>query len=102
MALEATGGKATDPFVRMATLLAVDGTQPELIKGMLEKWQASLVREQEVKYRKVIEGLMGIQSGGPGDDAARFQPVGYGLALAEFAHRQDQGVRFGEVELGAQ
>lgn len=63
LALEETGGKAADPFVRMAILLAVDGTQPELIKDMLQEWMASLLREQETKYRKVIEGLMSIQAG---------------------------------------
>jgi flagellar motor component MotA len=63
LALEESGGKAADPFLQRAILLAVDGTQPELIKDMLDKWQASLLREQEVKYRKVIEGLRGIQAG---------------------------------------
>ena len=63
LALEAVGDKAADPLIRMAILLAVDGTQPELIKDMITTWKESLLREQDTKYRKVIEGLMSIQAG---------------------------------------
>lgn len=52
-----------DAFPRMATMLAVDGTEPALIMDMMETWMKSLMHEHEVKYRKVIEGIMAIQAG---------------------------------------
>ncbi len=63
LALEKVGDVASDGFVKMAINLTVDGTEPALIMDMLETWKKSLMHEHEVKYWKVIEGIMSIQSG---------------------------------------
>ena len=55
--------KDNDEFIDYGMRLAVDGTEPGLIQTILETWLRSLVREQEMKYRKVMEGIMSIQSG---------------------------------------
>ena len=52
-----------DPFVGTAIRLIVDGTEPGLVVNILEAQQESLLRAQEIKYRKVVEGVMSIQSG---------------------------------------
>jgi hypothetical protein len=63
LALETAGDNMTDDYIKMAVSLAVDGTEPALIMDMLETWKKSLLREQETKYIKVIEGIMAIQAG---------------------------------------
>lgn len=52
-----------DAFSKAALTLAVDGTEPALICDLLQTWMRSLLHEHEVKYRKVIEGMMAIQAG---------------------------------------
>ena len=52
-----------DPFVETAIRFIVDGTEPGLVMDILEAQQESLLREHEVKLRKVVEGVMAIQSG---------------------------------------
>ena len=54
---------AGDEFLAEAVRLAVDGTEPELVQAILSTWMESLLHEQEVKYRKALEGIMSIQSG---------------------------------------
>jgi len=63
LALESLGQSMTDPFLKDAVQLAVDGTEPDLIMDILETWMESLLHEQKRKYQKVIEGIMAIQSG---------------------------------------
>lgn len=57
------GDAAADDYLKMGVNLAADGTEPELIMDMLKTWKRSLLHEQEMKYTKVIEGIMSIQSG---------------------------------------
>ena len=52
-----------DKFLAAGLRLAVDGTEPELVQAILGTWMSSLIHEHEVKYRKVMEGIMSIQSG---------------------------------------
>ena len=63
LAMEKAGNTMADDYISMAVNLAVDGTEPALIMDMLETWKKSLLREQETKYIKVIEGIMAIQAG---------------------------------------
>ena len=53
----------SDEFLKSAVSSAVDGIEPELLQEILENWVESLLQEQEVKYQKIIEGVMSIQSG---------------------------------------
>jgi len=54
---------SSDPFFTAGIRLAVDGTEPELIYSVLSTWMTSLLHEQGVKYRKVLEGIVSAQSG---------------------------------------
>ena len=63
LALDKMVQSRSDKLFTAGVRLAVDGTEPELIMAILETWLSSLMHEHEVKYRKVIEGIMSIQSG---------------------------------------
>ena len=63
LALNQTGEEAVDGYVGMAVKLVVDGTEPALIVDMMKTWMRSLMHEHEVKYQKVIEGMLSIQAG---------------------------------------
>ena len=63
LALDEMVQGAGDAFLTKAVRLAVDGTEPELIQAILGTWMESLLHEQDVKFRKVLEGIMSIQSG---------------------------------------
>ena len=63
LALEEMIQDSSDEFTNTGIRLAVDGTEPELIYSILNTWMKSLVHEQEVKYRKVLEGISSAQSG---------------------------------------
>ena len=52
-----------DKFSAAGLDWAMDGADPELILTLLETWMSSLMHEHEVKYRKVMEGIVTIQSG---------------------------------------
>jgi len=63
LALEKMMQGRGDRFLASGLRLAVDGTEPELVQAILRTWMRSLMHEHEVKYRKVMEGMMSIQSG---------------------------------------
>ena len=63
MTLENMVQSPGDKFLTTAVRLAVDGTEPELVQAILSTWMESLLHEQKVKYRKVLEGIKSIQSG---------------------------------------
>ncbi len=63
LVLESFADKMTDPFLRAAIELAIDGTEPALITDMMETWLQSMERDFPTKYRKVIEGVSSIQHG---------------------------------------
>jgi len=52
-----------DDFISTGVRLAVDGTEPELIQDILQKWMQSLMHDHEVKFQKVIAGMLSVQSG---------------------------------------
>ena len=62
-ALEEMTGDAKEPFLATGLRLAVDGTDPELIQAILDIWTESLLREQEVRYRKTLEGIVSVRHG---------------------------------------
>ena len=64
LSLESSAEQAADPFVREAVRLAVDGAEPELIRDILEtRSKLTLLPQQEVRGRMVIEALMSILAG---------------------------------------
>lgn len=52
-----------DRVTEKALRLVIDGVEPNRARGVLEDLAESCLREQEVRYRKVIEGLMAVQAG---------------------------------------
>jgi flagellar motor component MotA len=63
MALDTIVSTAGDRFLGTGFRLAIDGTEPELALNILESYTESLLREHASKLRKVLEGVMSIQSG---------------------------------------
>ena len=63
LALDKFGDAAVDDYVKMAINLVVDGTEPALVADMMQTWMKSLLHEQQVKYQKVVEGMLSIQAG---------------------------------------
>lgn len=63
LALEDMVKNVQDAFLDKGIRLTVDGTEPSHIETVLETWMDSLLREYEVRYKKVIEGLGSIQRG---------------------------------------
>ena len=53
----------SEEFIKLAVRLSVDGTEPELIQSIHRNWMESLLREQKVKYLKIIEGIGSVQGG---------------------------------------
>lgn len=54
---------AESEFLTSALRLAVDGTDPRLIREIMEHGMKSLLHEQEVKYQKMVEGMVSLQQG---------------------------------------
>jgi hypothetical protein len=52
--LEAGAG---NPIFRRGLLMLIDGWDPLLIRSILEKYKASLLRAQEIEYDLIIEGI---------------------------------------------
>ncbi len=54
LALEESAGEATDPFLKKGIMLIVDGTNPELIKGIMET-ELAFVKERHAENRAVLD-----------------------------------------------
>ena len=50
-------------FFQRSIQLLTNGVDPELMREILEMWARSLLRKQEIEYRKVIEGAIALQKG---------------------------------------
>jgi hypothetical protein len=56
--------ESTDVLTATDVRFIVDGVEAGLVRSVLENLAESRLREQEVQYQKVIEGILAIQSGG--------------------------------------
>jgi flagellar motor component MotA len=64
LSLQATEEQTADPFLREALQLAVDGTEPDLLRDILEtRLVRAILPQQETRCRMIIEAMMAIQSG---------------------------------------
>jgi len=64
LSLEPAGQQIADPLVREALQLAVDGTEPDLIRDVLEtRSQRAMLPQQETRGAMVIEALVAIMAG---------------------------------------
>jgi hypothetical protein len=50
-------------FLTSALRLLADGTEPRLIREIMEHEMASLLHAHEVRYRKMVEGMVSLQQG---------------------------------------
>ena len=64
LSLEPTAQRIESPFVQEALRLAVDGTEPDLIRDILEtRLELAILSGQKKRGQMVIEGLMALRSG---------------------------------------
>ena len=64
LSLQPIEAQAVEPFLREALQLAVDGTEPDLLRDILEtRLVRAILPQQETRCRMVIEAMMAIQSG---------------------------------------
>ncbi len=64
LSLEQVAEQMTDPFMRDAVSLVVDGTEPDLVRDILEtRLDNAILPQQQTRANMVIEGLMALQSG---------------------------------------
>jgi hypothetical protein len=53
----------TKEFLAEAVGLAIDGSEPELVRSVLNVWIDSMLYERRVRYRKALEGILSVQKG---------------------------------------
>ena len=64
LSLELVAEQTVDPFVREAVMLAVDGTEPFLLRDILETRRGrAILPQQETRGWMIIEGVMAIMGG---------------------------------------
>jgi len=63
LALGPREGEIADPFVREGIRLIVDGTEPDLVRDVLETRGQTVVRNRQVRDRLTIEGILAIMAG---------------------------------------
>ena len=63
LSLERVEQYIEDPLVRKAVELVVDGVDTDQVRETLEELMQSLLKNQELMYRKAIDGMIAIQRG---------------------------------------
>jgi flagellar motor component MotA/O6-methylguanine-DNA--protein-cysteine methyltransferase len=64
LSLEVVVKHAENPFLREALTLAVDGTEPDLLREHLERRsQYGTLRQLDIRGRMIVEGLLSIMAG---------------------------------------
>ena len=64
LSLQPVEGQTTDPFLREALQLLVDGTEPALLHDLLEtRLKRAILPQQSTRCAMIIEAVMSIQSG---------------------------------------
>ena len=61
--LEADLGTVKDPFIKQGLRLILDGTDPELVKSIMDSALAKRLREMKATYEAVITGVLSVQAG---------------------------------------
>ena len=60
--LEGAGERTTDPLLRLGFELIVDGTDPLLVREILERMKETTIADTRRHCEMIIEGILGIQS----------------------------------------
>ncbi len=63
LSLEEALGKISDPFLKEALQLIIDGTDPDLVEEILRNQVDAITYHRELLYDLMIEGVLGIQAG---------------------------------------
>ncbi len=102
LSLQPIEQQAVDPFLREALQLAVDGTEPDLLRDMLQtRLVRAILPQQETRCWMIIEAMMAIQSGdNPG--VIRHKMATFYLASSDAMQDNDRSVEPTTDELAAQ
>ncbi len=63
LSLEEALGKISDPFLKEALQLIIDGTDSDLVEEILRNQVDAITYQRELLYGLMIEGVLGIQAG---------------------------------------
>lgn len=90
LSLQPIEEQVVDPFLREALQLAVDGTEPDLLRDILEtRLKRAILPQQETRCRMIVEAMMAIQSGdNPG--VIRHKMATFYLAESDAMHNDDR------------
>jgi flagellar motor component MotA len=102
LSLQPIEQQAVDPFLREALQLVVDGTEPDLLRDMLQtRLVRAILPQQETRCRMIIEAMMAIQAGdNPG--VIRQKVGAFYLASSDAMQDNDRSVEPTTDELAAQ
>jgi len=102
LSLQPIEQQAVDPFLREALQLVVDGTEPDLLRDMLQtRLVRAILPQQETRCRMIIEAMMAIQAGdNPG--VIRQKVGAFYLASSDAMQDNDRSVGPTTDELAAQ
>ena len=102
LSLQPIEQQAVDPFLREALQLVVDGTEPDLLRDMLQtRLVRAILPQQETRCWMIIEAMMAIQSGdNPG--VIRHKMATFYLASSDAMQDNDRSVEPTTDELAAQ
>lgn len=101
LSLQPIEQQAVEPFLREALQLAVDGTEPDLLRDMLEtRLFRAILPQLETRCWMVIEAVMAIQSGdNPG--IIRYKMATFYLASSDAMPNNDRSAEPTAEELAA-
>ncbi len=102
LSLQPIEQQVVDPFLREALQLAVDGTEPDLLRDILQtRLVRAILPQQETRCWMIIEAMMAIQSGdNPG--VIRHKMATFYLASSDAMQDNDRSVEPTTDELAAQ
>ena len=102
LSLQPIEQQAVDPFLREALQLVVDGTEPDLLRDMLQtRLVRAILPQQETRCWMIIEAMMAIQSG-DNSGVIRHKMATFYLASSDAMQDNDRSVEPTTDELAAQ
>ena len=101
LSLQPIEQQAVDPFLREALQLVVDGTEPDLLRDMLQtRLVRAILPQQETRRWMIIEAMMAIQSG-DNSGVIRHKMATFYLASSDAMQDNDRSVEQTTDELAA-
>ena len=101
LSLQPIEQQAVDPFLREALQLVVDGTEPDLLRDMLQtRLGRAILPQQETRCWMIIEAMMAIQAG-DNSGVIRHKMATFYLASSDAMQDNDRSVEQTTDELAA-